>query len=195
MNEADLLTQLQPGEALLLSAYPLPSTFDIPVFFEPLDADRIEVASLEHQRIAIVLDGEQPQGRQWITQVREMCHMPTGNTAHFGRSAYYYAFRMWNAKQRAVQYLVYVQGSAEPISRPRIALAMLRQWQAERAPEHNLAVSSRSIFPAVRRCCAYPPKEWRDAAWKQTPMATPERGLRMTRRNEISTALWKRIKP
>lgn len=139
MNEADLLAQLQPGEALLLSAYPLPCAFDMPVFFEPLDADRIELASLEHQRVVIVLDGEQPQGRQWITQVREMCHMPAGNTAHFGHSAYYYAFRTWTAKQRAVQYLVYVQAPAEPISRQRIALAMLRQWQAERGPGHNLA--------------------------------------------------------
>jgi hypothetical protein len=155
LSGEDLLAQLQPGEALLLPAYPqFPGTFEIPIFFEPLDADAIARANETAWLVGVVLDGEGPLGREWIRTIREWAHMVPGNTQQFGTSPYYYAFRhsrpspshendppspRHRDKVREVQHLVYVQGGPDLKSRRRTALAMLRQWQAERIPNLNLA--------------------------------------------------------
>jgi hypothetical protein len=46
-----------------LMVHPDPGmTHGIPVFFEPLDADKVMAATREHARTVVVLDGERPLG-------------------------------------------------------------------------------------------------------------------------------------
>ncbi len=181
MNGEEWLAQRRPDEALLLSASPLPETFDIPVFFEPSDPQAIAQANENAWLVGLVLDGDGPQGREWIEKIRELCHMVEGNTAHFGTSPYYYSFRYWRTwpsrgneptaepdKRRALQYLVYVQGGPDPASRRRTALAMLRQWQAEGTPPLDLARIKPQYFSE-------------DPALLQSPIGSP--GMRVLRRS------------
>lgn len=173
MNDEALLALLQPGEALVMPAYPQLPAFDIPVFLEPLDAEAIARANEDDWLVGIVLDGDGPLGREWIAKIRQLCHMLPGNTRHFGASPYYYAFRYWRTspdyslssthhdrKPRALQYLVYVQGLPDPLSRRHIALAMLRQWQAQGIPSHQLTTIKPDYFaqgPALLRAPAVGP--------------------------------------
>jgi hypothetical protein len=120
-----MIERPKAGDYLVLHPY-LPIPFEIPIFFEPLDAEVIERVGQKVVRTAIVLDGDLPLGRQWIMHVRRKCHMLEGNTRHFGQHPYYYAFRANNRVGHGIQYLVYIQGPFDSPSRWRIALAMLR---------------------------------------------------------------------
>ncbi|MGC1551136.1 MAG: hypothetical protein WA777_21640 [Rhodanobacter sp.] len=132
-----MIERPRAGDYLVLHPY-LPTPFDIPIFFEPLEPVTIEHVGLENGRIAIVLDGDRPLGRQWIVDVRWKFQMLERNTRHFGQHPYYYACRDYNRVGNQVQYLVYTQGAPDPIPRWRIALAMLRQWCAKCVSEHGL---------------------------------------------------------
>lgn len=127
MNDEALLALLRRGEALVLPGSQQRSAwFDIPVFFEPLDADAIARANEADWLVGIVLDGDGSIGQEWIATIRERFMMLPGNTRHFGADPYYYAFRdlrtaptydvsspRHDHKTRALQYLVYVQGPSD----------------------------------------------------------------------------------
>jgi hypothetical protein len=139
------------GDYLVLSHCPswylsVDPLFEIPVFFEPLVPEAIERVGQWASRIAIVLDGDQPSGREWIKRIRKHCHMVERNTMHFGERPYYYAFPGHNRVGADIQYLVFTQGESEPAARWRIALAMLRQWDAERVTPHALALIEPKYF-------------------------------------------------
>lgn len=128
-----MMARPKAGEYLVLLHHgigPYPTVeplFEIPSFFEPLVPEAIERAGATASCVAIVLDGDQPLGREWIRRVRKICNMVEHNTRHFGRRPYYYAFPGHNRIGADIQYWVYKQGEPEPVARWRIALAMLKQ--------------------------------------------------------------------
>jgi hypothetical protein len=157
----DLMTEsIVPGDIVMLKPWSY-SDLVWPVFFEPLDLQKIESAGLGYIRVVIVLDGEKPHGQQYVAGWRKQCYMSPRNIAIFGDSPYYYAMLEHNQIDNEMVYLVYMQGDPSPEARPKLARAMLRQWCADDAPSQ--------ILSRIRSAYLEDDKEFQAAGFLDTP--------------------------